>query len=166
MSLPQLESVYLTEGSIKELKNSNPNFKFPSPAPVLRFLYELCYAMVIVDKFVWFSVLEVIYFIIRLFGCLPALSSFFLFSSCNFELLFMLFRLVVWILSRNFGVPLSSSHDIFSTTLAFSFLNFFWTFFICIIVSVSSAFTVLIHCGEMFTFPCLLGPRGFAISKV
>ncbi|KAK4423361.1 THO complex subunit [Sesamum alatum] len=46
MSLPPLEFVYLTEDSIKELKNSNSNFRFPSPAPVLRFLYELCFTMV------------------------------------------------------------------------------------------------------------------------
>ncbi|KAL0409046.1 UNVERIFIED_CONTAM: THO complex subunit [Sesamum radiatum] len=46
MSLPPLEFVYLTEDSIKELRNSNSNFRFPSPAPVLRFLYELCFTMV------------------------------------------------------------------------------------------------------------------------
>ncbi|GER41251.1 THO complex subunit [Striga asiatica] len=46
MSLPPLECVYFTEESVKELKNSNPNFKFPKPAPILRFLYELCFAVV------------------------------------------------------------------------------------------------------------------------
>ncbi|KAL0446700.1 UNVERIFIED_CONTAM: THO complex subunit [Sesamum latifolium] len=51
MSLPPLEFVYLTEDSIKELKNSNSNFRFPSPAPVLRFLYELCFTMVTMNKF-------------------------------------------------------------------------------------------------------------------
>ncbi|XP_073059510.1 THO complex subunit 2 [Primulina eburnea] len=44
MSLPSLECIYFTEDSIRELKNSN--FKFPSPAPVLRFLYELCWTVV------------------------------------------------------------------------------------------------------------------------
>ncbi|KAG8382675.1 hypothetical protein BUALT_Bualt05G0101900 [Buddleja alternifolia] len=46
MSLPPLECVYLTEDSIKELKASNSSFRFSSPAPVLRFLYELCFTMV------------------------------------------------------------------------------------------------------------------------
>ncbi|KAH6773938.1 THO2 [Perilla frutescens var. frutescens] len=46
MSLPPLECVYLTEDAVKELKNPNSNFKFPSPAPILRFLYELCHTMV------------------------------------------------------------------------------------------------------------------------
>ncbi|CAA0814725.1 THO complex subunit 2 [Striga hermonthica] len=46
MSLPPLECVYFTEESVKELKNSNPNFKFPEPAPILRFLYELCFVVV------------------------------------------------------------------------------------------------------------------------
>ncbi|CAA2963416.1 THO complex subunit 2 [Olea europaea subsp. europaea] len=46
MSLPPVECIYLTEDSIKELKNANSNFKFPSPAPVLRFLYELCWTVV------------------------------------------------------------------------------------------------------------------------
>ncbi|KAL7149573.1 hypothetical protein ABFS83_05G050400 [Erythranthe nasuta] len=46
MSISPVDCVYLTEDSIKELKNSNSNFRFPSPAPVLRFLYELCSAMV------------------------------------------------------------------------------------------------------------------------
>ncbi|GFP83588.1 THO complex subunit 2 [Phtheirospermum japonicum] len=46
MSLPPLECIYLTEESVKELKNPNSNFRFPSSAPVLRFLYELCFTMV------------------------------------------------------------------------------------------------------------------------
>ncbi|KAL3635917.1 THO complex subunit 2 [Castilleja foliolosa] len=46
MSLPPLECIYLTEDSVKELKNPNSNFRFPSPAPVIRFLYELCFTMV------------------------------------------------------------------------------------------------------------------------
>lgn len=47
MSLPPLECVYVTEEAVKELKNPDSNFKFPAPAPILRFLYELCYATVI-----------------------------------------------------------------------------------------------------------------------
>ncbi|KAK6146705.1 hypothetical protein DH2020_020574 [Rehmannia glutinosa] len=46
MSLPPMECIYFTEDSVKELKNSNSNFRFPSPAPILRFLYELCFTMV------------------------------------------------------------------------------------------------------------------------
>ncbi|XP_057777651.1 THO complex subunit 2 [Salvia miltiorrhiza] len=46
MSLPPLECVYVTEDAVKELKNPNSNFKFNSPAHILRFLYELCYTMV------------------------------------------------------------------------------------------------------------------------
>ncbi|XP_042021570.1 THO complex subunit 2-like [Salvia splendens] len=46
MSLPPLECVHVTEDAVKELKNPNPNFKFDSPAHILRFLYELCYTMV------------------------------------------------------------------------------------------------------------------------
>ncbi|XP_047974285.1 THO complex subunit 2 isoform X2 [Salvia hispanica] len=46
MSLPPLECVHVTEDAVKELKNPNSNFKFDSPAHILRFLYELCYTMV------------------------------------------------------------------------------------------------------------------------
>ncbi|KAL3502101.1 hypothetical protein ACH5RR_036550 [Cinchona calisaya] len=46
MSLPAPDCVYITENSIKELKNGNSNFKFPNSAPVLRFLYELCWTLV------------------------------------------------------------------------------------------------------------------------
>ncbi|KAL6543872.1 hypothetical protein OROGR_010369 [Orobanche gracilis] len=46
MSPPPLECIYLTEDSVNELKSLNSNFKFPTPAPVLRFLYELCFTMV------------------------------------------------------------------------------------------------------------------------
>ncbi|XP_051144438.1 THO complex subunit 2 isoform X2 [Andrographis paniculata] len=46
MSLPPLVCIHITEDSVKELKNSNSNFRFSSPAPVLRFLYELCFTMV------------------------------------------------------------------------------------------------------------------------
>ncbi|KAL6566308.1 hypothetical protein OROGR_001923 [Orobanche gracilis] len=46
MSPPPLECIYLTEQSVKELKTLNSNFRFPTPAPVLRFLYELCFTMV------------------------------------------------------------------------------------------------------------------------
>lgn len=51
MSLPPVECIYLTEDSIKELKNANSNFKFPSPAPVLRFLYELCWTVVLINLY-------------------------------------------------------------------------------------------------------------------
>ncbi|KAL6577483.1 THO complex subunit 2 [Orobanche minor] len=46
MSPPPLECIYLTEDSVKELKTLNSNFRFPTPAPILRFLYELCFTMV------------------------------------------------------------------------------------------------------------------------
>ncbi|XP_060213788.1 THO complex subunit 2 isoform X5 [Lycium barbarum] len=46
MSLSPLEYLYLTEESIKELKNGNTSFKFSQPVPTLRFLYELCWVMV------------------------------------------------------------------------------------------------------------------------
>ncbi|KAJ8556562.1 hypothetical protein K7X08_035780 [Anisodus acutangulus] len=46
MSLSPLEYLYLTEDSIKELKNGNTSFKFSQPVPTLRFLYELCWVMV------------------------------------------------------------------------------------------------------------------------
>ncbi|KAL1568656.1 THO complex subunit 2 [Salvia divinorum] len=46
MSLPPLECLHVTEDAVKELKNPNSNFKFDSPAHILRFLYELCYTMV------------------------------------------------------------------------------------------------------------------------
>ncbi|KAG0493331.1 hypothetical protein HPP92_004325 [Vanilla planifolia] len=34
------------EGCLQEWKASNTNFKLPEPVPVMRFLYELCWAMV------------------------------------------------------------------------------------------------------------------------
>ncbi|GAB2282383.1 THO complex subunit 2 [Dionaea muscipula] len=47
MSLPRIDRNYLTDDSLRELKNGNPNFKFPNnPVPMLRFLYELCWSMV------------------------------------------------------------------------------------------------------------------------
>ncbi|RAL47850.1 hypothetical protein DM860_011435 [Cuscuta australis] len=46
MSLPPVECVYMTEDSITELKNGNSNFRFSNPVSNLRFLYELCWAMV------------------------------------------------------------------------------------------------------------------------
>ncbi|KAL3652904.1 hypothetical protein CASFOL_002585 [Castilleja foliolosa] len=46
MSLPHLECIYLTDESVKELKNPNSSFRFHSHAPVLRFLYELCFTVV------------------------------------------------------------------------------------------------------------------------
>ncbi|CAH9146449.1 unnamed protein product [Cuscuta epithymum] len=46
MSLPPMKCVYMTEDSIKELKNGNSTFKFSNPVPNLRFLYELCWIMI------------------------------------------------------------------------------------------------------------------------
>ncbi|KAH7839633.1 hypothetical protein Vadar_006542 [Vaccinium darrowii] len=46
MSVPSVECMYVTEECIKEWKNGNPSFKAPKPVPLLRFLYELCWAMV------------------------------------------------------------------------------------------------------------------------
>ncbi|KAI8538772.1 hypothetical protein RHMOL_Rhmol09G0129800 [Rhododendron molle] len=46
MSVPPVESVYVTEECIREWKNGNPSFKASKPVPLLRFLYELCWAMV------------------------------------------------------------------------------------------------------------------------
>lgn len=46
MSLPSLECIYLTEDSLRELKNGNSSLSFPSPVPLLRFLYEFCWATV------------------------------------------------------------------------------------------------------------------------
>ncbi|CAI9096818.1 OLC1v1033039C1 [Oldenlandia corymbosa var. corymbosa] len=37
---------FFTEEAVKELKDGNPNFKFPTSAPLLRFLYELTWVMV------------------------------------------------------------------------------------------------------------------------
>nr|XP_027098247.1 THO complex subunit 2-like isoform X1 [Coffea arabica] len=46
MSLPPVDCFYITEESVKELKNGNSSFKFPNSVPVLRFLYELCWTLV------------------------------------------------------------------------------------------------------------------------
>ncbi|KAL9241909.1 hypothetical protein vseg_015966 [Gypsophila vaccaria] len=52
MSLPPIESVYVTEDFIRQLKNntdsssSSSSFKFPTPVPLLRFLYELSWSLV------------------------------------------------------------------------------------------------------------------------
>ncbi|XP_010271209.1 PREDICTED: THO complex subunit 2 isoform X2 [Nelumbo nucifera] len=46
MSLPPIECKYVTEECLREWKNGNTNFKVPNPVPALRFLYELCWAMV------------------------------------------------------------------------------------------------------------------------
>ncbi|KAK8310054.1 hypothetical protein V6Z12_D02G161600 [Gossypium hirsutum] len=46
MSLPPIECIYVTEEIIRESKNGNSNFSFSSPVPMLRFLYELSWAMV------------------------------------------------------------------------------------------------------------------------
>ncbi|KAL2904630.1 THO complex subunit 2 [Bienertia sinuspersici] len=46
MSLPSIECSYVTDDFLRQLKNGDPNFKSPSPVPVLRFLYELVWSMV------------------------------------------------------------------------------------------------------------------------
>ncbi|XWS64052.1 hypothetical protein CRYUN_Cryun06bG0153900 [Craigia yunnanensis] len=46
MSVPPIECIYITEEIIREGKNGNSNFSFPSSVPMLRFLYELCWTMV------------------------------------------------------------------------------------------------------------------------
>lgn len=46
MSLPSVECKYITEDCIREWKNGSTSFKPPSPAPVLRYLYELCWNIV------------------------------------------------------------------------------------------------------------------------
>ncbi|CAL0313802.1 unnamed protein product [Lupinus luteus] len=46
MSLPPVQYLYVTEDSLREWKNGNPNLKLSDPVPLLRFLYELCWTMV------------------------------------------------------------------------------------------------------------------------
>ncbi|KAK8627665.1 hypothetical protein V6N13_135270 [Hibiscus sabdariffa] len=46
MSLPPIQCIYVTEEILRQCKNANSNFRFSSPAPMLRFLYELCWTMV------------------------------------------------------------------------------------------------------------------------
>ncbi|KAL8265927.1 hypothetical protein R6Q59_003271 [Mikania micrantha] len=46
MSLPVLECKYVTDECIREWKNGSSTFKPPAPAPVLRYLYELCWNIV------------------------------------------------------------------------------------------------------------------------
>ncbi|XP_071702863.1 THO complex subunit 2 [Rutidosis leptorrhynchoides] len=46
MSLPALECKYITEDCIREWKNGSTTFKPPSPAPLIRYLYELCWNIV------------------------------------------------------------------------------------------------------------------------
>ncbi|KAM0008061.1 putative THO complex subunit 2 protein [Helianthus debilis subsp. tardiflorus] len=46
MSLPALECKYVTDECIREWKNGSSTFKPPAPAPVLRYLYELCWNIV------------------------------------------------------------------------------------------------------------------------
>ncbi|GAV74210.1 Tho2 domain-containing protein/Thoc2 domain-containing protein [Cephalotus follicularis] len=46
MGLPPIEYLYVTEESLREWKNGNPNFRVPSPVNMLRFLYELCSSVV------------------------------------------------------------------------------------------------------------------------
>lgn len=68
MSLLQVECLYVTEEAIKELKNGNLNFKFPNSAPVLRFLYELCWTMVIYSYNLFFSSGNVNIYLLASFG--------------------------------------------------------------------------------------------------
>ncbi|KAL4575579.1 hypothetical protein LXL04_022427 [Taraxacum kok-saghyz] len=46
MSLPALDCKYVTEDCIREWKNGSTSFRPPSPAPVIRYLYELCWNIV------------------------------------------------------------------------------------------------------------------------
>ncbi|XP_074309319.1 THO complex subunit 2 isoform X2 [Silene latifolia] len=47
MSLPSINYIYVTDDFIRQLKNNNDSpFKFPSPVPLLRFLYELSSSLV------------------------------------------------------------------------------------------------------------------------
>ncbi|KAK9750246.1 hypothetical protein RND81_02G181900 [Saponaria officinalis] len=46
MSLPPIECAYLTDDFIRQLKANDSAFKFPTPVPLLRFLYELSSALV------------------------------------------------------------------------------------------------------------------------
>lgn len=46
MSLPSIECAYVTDDFLHQLKNGDPSFKFPTPVPALRFLYELVSSMV------------------------------------------------------------------------------------------------------------------------
>ncbi|XP_023770014.1 THO complex subunit 2 isoform X1 [Lactuca sativa] len=46
MSLPALDCKYVTEDCIREWKNGSTSFKPPAPAPVIRYLYELCWNIV------------------------------------------------------------------------------------------------------------------------
>ncbi|XP_044488002.1 THO complex subunit 2 isoform X2 [Mangifera indica] len=46
MSLPQIECKYITEECIREWKSGNPTFRITNSVSMLRFLYELCSAMV------------------------------------------------------------------------------------------------------------------------
>ncbi|KAK4484106.1 hypothetical protein RD792_011326 [Penstemon davidsonii] len=66
MSLPSVDCVYLREDFVKELKNANSNYKFPSPVPVLRFLYELCFTMVLLSSV--YYILQVVYPGLDFFG--------------------------------------------------------------------------------------------------
>ncbi|KAK9115903.1 hypothetical protein Sjap_014850 [Stephania japonica] len=46
MSLPPIECKYVTEDCVREWKNGSANFRVQCPSPPLRFVYELCCAMV------------------------------------------------------------------------------------------------------------------------
>ena len=46
MSIPPIECIYITQEIIREGKNGNSNFSFSSSVPMVRLLYELCWAMV------------------------------------------------------------------------------------------------------------------------
>ena len=65
MSLPPVDCFYITEESVKELKNGNSSFKFPNSVPVLRFLYELCWTLVLKDLIE--LIIELLYLFLRTF---------------------------------------------------------------------------------------------------
>lgn len=46
----QPERKYLTEERVQEWKGLNGGFKLPEPAQTLRFLYELCWSMVLLPR--------------------------------------------------------------------------------------------------------------------
>jgi THO complex subunit 2 len=46
-TLPPMECLYVTEEFLRELKGGNHSFRLPHPVPILRFLYELSWNLVL-----------------------------------------------------------------------------------------------------------------------